>query len=115
MLPLLLVFFVFVVLFTPETSLSISVSERIIGLLLLDFAWGVHHFAAQHYGILRLYHHCYNPQSAASAEKQDRIFCWGVGGGGFVWAFAYALRIPPGVGMNFCWVQRVEATEWVSL
>ena len=79
-LPIFIVLFVFGVLFTPETVFPVTVFERILGLLLLDFAWGVHHFAAQHYGILRLYHHRYNPESAASANKQDRIFCWGVGG-----------------------------------
>jgi len=79
-LPIFIVLFVFGVLFTPETVFPVTVFERILGLLLLDFAWGVHHFAAQHYGILRLYHQRFNPESAASAKKQDRIFCWGVGG-----------------------------------
>ncbi|MDG2066332.1 MAG: hypothetical protein P8L36_15265 [SAR324 cluster bacterium] len=79
-LPLLIVLCVLAVLYMPESFSVFTVSERILGILLLDFAWGVHHFAAQHYGILRLYHHRWNPESAASANKQDRIFCWGVGG-----------------------------------
>jgi hypothetical protein len=79
-LPLLIVLGVLAVLYTPESFSTFTVSERILGLLLLDFAWGAHHFAAQHYGILRLYHHRWNPASAASANKQDRMFCWGIGG-----------------------------------
>lgn len=79
-LPLLIVLGVLAVLYTPESFSTFTVSERILCLLILDFAWGTHHFAAQHYGILRLYHHRWNPKSAASANKQDRIFCWGVGG-----------------------------------
>ena len=79
-LPVLLGLAVFAVLFIPEDMLPVPLPERILCLLLIDFAWGVHHFAAQHYGILRLYHHRWNPESVPSAKKQDRIFCWGVGG-----------------------------------
>jgi len=79
-LPVLLGLAVFAVLFIPEDILPVPLPERILCLLLIDFAWGVHHFAAQHYGILRLYHHRWNPESVPSAKKQDRIFCWGVGG-----------------------------------
>ncbi len=79
-LPLLLGFGVFAVLFIPEALLPFTIPERIIGLLLLDFVWGAHHFAAQHYGILRLYHHRWNHESASLVKKQDRLYCWGVGG-----------------------------------
>ena len=79
-LPILIGLIVLAVLFIPESLLTITVSERIFGLMLLDFAWGVHHFAAQHYGILRVYNHLWNTKYSVSANKQDRIFCWGVGG-----------------------------------
>ena len=79
--PLLLGLVVFGLLLTPETVLPVPVSVRILGLFLLDFAWGIHHFAAQHYGILRLYHHRWNPESAPFSNKRDRWYCWGVGGG----------------------------------
>ncbi|MBC8258687.1 MAG: hypothetical protein H8E38_06720 [SAR324 cluster bacterium] len=79
--PLLLILLVFAALFLPQTIIIIPVSERIIGLLLLDFCWGIHHFSAQHYGILRLYHHRWNPENAPSANQQERWYCWGVGGG----------------------------------
>jgi len=41
----------------------------------------MHHFAAQHYGLLRLYHHRWNSKSAPLSNKRDRWYCWGVGGG----------------------------------
>ena len=80
-IPLLLVSFVFAVLFIPESVLPVPVSVRILGMILLDFAWGMHHFAAQHYGLLRLYHHRWNSKSAPLFNKRDRWYCWGVGGG----------------------------------
>ena len=80
-IPLLLVSVVFAVLFIPESVLPVPVSVRILGMILLDFAWGIHHFAAQHYGLLRLYHHRWNSKSAPLSNKRDRWYCWGVGGG----------------------------------
>jgi len=80
-IPLLLVSVVFAVLFIPESVLPVPVSVRILGMILLDFAWGMHHFAAQHYGLLRLYHHRWNSKSAPLSNKRDRWYCWGVGGG----------------------------------
>lgn len=77
--PLILGVSVFVVLFTPETVLPVSVPVRILGLLLLDFIWGMHHFAAQHYGMLRLFHHKWNPETAPLSNLHDRFFCWGAG------------------------------------
>ena len=79
--PFLLVIGVFfVIYFVPKTLLPFTMSERIFGFFMIDFAWGVHHFAAQHYGILRLYDQIWNPRTYKLAKKQDRIFCWGVGG-----------------------------------
>ena len=77
--PAILVLCVFVFLFIPENVLPVSVSVRILGLLLLDFFWGMHHFAAQHYGILRLFKNRLNPSNANSSRLHDRLFCWGIG------------------------------------
>ena len=46
-LPVLLGLAVFAVLFIPEDILPVPLPERILCLLLIDFAWGVHHFAAR--------------------------------------------------------------------
>tara|TARA_B100000945_G_C20397209_1_gene605459 strand:+ start:310 stop:1554 length:1245 start_codon:yes stop_codon:yes gene_type:complete len=78
-IPAILVLSVFVILFIPEEILPVSVSVRILGLMLLDFFWGMHHFAAQHYGILRLFQNMENHSSSNSSKLHDRLFCWGMG------------------------------------
>ena len=78
--PIFITLGVLAVLYIPESVLAFTFSERIFGLLMIDFAWGAHHFAAQHYGILRLYQYLQKEKSTPSTKKNDRIFCWGVGG-----------------------------------
>ena len=78
-IPAILVLSVFLILFIPEKILPVSVSIRVFGLLMLDFFWGMHHFAAQHYGILRLFQHMKNHSSLNSSKLHDRLFCWGIG------------------------------------
>ncbi len=78
--PIFITLGVLAVLYIPESVLAFTFSERIFGLLMIDFAWGAHHFAAQHYGILRLYQYLRKAKSTPSTKKNDRIFCWGVGG-----------------------------------
>jgi len=75
--PAAIVFSVFVFLFLPENVLPVSVPVRIFGLLVLDFFWGMHHFAAQHYGMLSLFRHRANHLNAHSFKLLDRFFCWG--------------------------------------
>ena len=77
--PVIIVLSVFVFLFLPENFLPVSVPVRIFGLLVLDFFWGMHHFAAQHYGMLSLFRHRANPLNARSFQLLDRFFCWGTG------------------------------------
>ena len=77
--PAILVLSVFVLLFIPESVLPVSVPVRILGLLLLDFFWGMHHFSAQHYGMLRLFQFRANPSTSQSSQLHDRLFCWGTG------------------------------------
>ena len=78
-IPAIIVLSVFVFLFLPENFLPVSVPVRIFGLLVLDFFWGMHHFAAQHYGMLSLFRHRANPLNARSFQLLDRFFCWGTG------------------------------------
>ena len=77
--PAIIVLGVFAFLFIPKTVFPVSVPVRILGLLLLDFFWGMHHFAAQHYGMLRLFQYRANPSIAHSSHLHDRLFCWGAG------------------------------------
>jgi len=77
--PVILVLSVFVLIFIPENVLPVPVPVRILWLMLLDFFWGMHHFAAQHYGMLRLLENRFNPLKANSSLLHDRLFCWGTG------------------------------------
>ncbi len=79
--PILIVLGVLILLFLiPDYLLPFSLLERILGLLLIDFVWGAHHFAAQHFGILRIYQNVLKKESSKFLKNQDRIFCWGIGG-----------------------------------
>ena len=71
--------FIFVFLI-PEYFFPFSTLERIFCLFMIDFIWGTHHFAAQHYGMLRLFQNFYNKQHSIFMKNEDRFFCWGVGG-----------------------------------
>ena len=79
-IPVLIIVSVLSLLFAPEISSSFTLHEKLLGLLLLDFFWGTHHFAAQHYGIIQIYHKKYNLESTDSSKRKDRFFCWGIGG-----------------------------------
>ena len=53
---------------------------------MLDYFWGIYHFAAQHFGMLRLYRHL-TPGSEDVFEKtRDRWFCLGAAGGLVIFA-----------------------------
>ena len=79
--PTIIVMTVFVLICLPENVLPVSIPVRIIGLLMLDFFWGMHHFAAQHYGMLRLLKLRENTPDRHSSQLNDRFFCWGTGFG----------------------------------
>ena len=79
--PFLIVIWVFIfIFFIPHYLLPFSILERIICLFLIDFFWGAHHFAAQHYGVLRIYQNVWKKESSKLSRIQDRFFCWGIGG-----------------------------------
>ena len=79
--PLLICVGVFIFIFyIPNHLLPFSVLERILFLFIIDFFWGAHHFAAQHYGILRIYQNFSKNKVSNFVKIEDRIFCWGVSG-----------------------------------
>ena len=57
-------------LLLPESLLPLPFSLRILSLAMLDYFWGIYHFAAQHFGMLRLYRHL-NPGSEDIFEKKS--------------------------------------------
>ena len=67
-------------LLLPESLLPLPFSLRILSLAMLDYFWGIYHFAAQHFGMLRLYRHP-APGSVDVFEKtRDRWYCLGAAG-----------------------------------
>ncbi|MEC9229742.1 MAG: hypothetical protein VX716_05085, partial [SAR324 cluster bacterium] len=73
-------------LMLPESLLPLPFSLRILSLAMLDYFWGIYHFAAQHFGMLRLYRHL-DPGSEDVFEKtRDRWYCLGAAGGLVIFA-----------------------------
>ena len=73
-------------LLLPESLLPLPFSLRILSLAMLDYFWGIYHFAAQHFGLLRLYRHL-APGSEDVFEKiRDRWYCLGAAGGLVIFA-----------------------------
>ena len=73
-------------LMLPESLLPLPFPLRILSLAMLDYFWGIYHFAAQHFGMLRLYRHL-DPGSEDVFEKtRDRWYCLGAAGGLVIFA-----------------------------
>jgi hypothetical protein len=81
--PLAIVAACFAVLLAPESVLPMPLAERVVRLGILNYLLVSYHFAAQHFGLLSLYHARAGQASAAMARRLDRLFAL-VGGGGFV-------------------------------
>ncbi len=67
------------VMFLAERGLPISQGEALLGLLLLDFALSLHHYAKQHYGLLQLYR-TPDPTGNPDHGRRDQQFCFFVVG-----------------------------------
>jgi hypothetical protein len=80
----------FAVLLAPESVLPIPRAERLVWLVVLDYALVSHHFAAQHFGLLSLYRARSGRAPDAMARRLDWWFALVVGGGFVVLAEALA-------------------------
>jgi hypothetical protein len=80
----------FAVLLAPESLLPMPLTERVVWMVVLDYLFVSHHFAAQHFGLLSLYRARAGRASDALARRLDRWFALGVGGGLVVLAQALA-------------------------
>ncbi len=69
---LLLFFFPLIWLFLPSSLLSLSPLQRLMILAVPDVLFSFYHYAAQHYGMLRLYQKSYS--------SDVKWFCWGIVG-----------------------------------
>ncbi|MCC6764128.1 MAG: hypothetical protein IT293_05645, partial [Deltaproteobacteria bacterium] len=69
----------FAILLPADGALAWSRAERVMALAILDYALVTHHFAAQHFGALRLYR-----ARAGGADgplrRLDRIYAFAIGG-----------------------------------
>jgi hypothetical protein len=80
----------FAVLLAPESVLPMPRAERVVWLVVLDYALVSHHFAAQHFGLLSLYRARSGRAPDAMERRLDRWFALVVGGGFVVLAEALA-------------------------
>jgi len=79
-LPLLITVACFAVFLPPDTALPFTRAQRLVLLAILDYAFGVYHFAGQHFGALSLYRLRAGRAASASTRSMDRLFALGVGG-----------------------------------
>ncbi len=80
----------FALLLAPESVLPVPLTERVLGLAVVDYLFVSYHFAAQHFGVLSLYRARAGRASEPAARRLDRGFALVVGGGFVVLAEALA-------------------------
>ena len=75
--PVLVILFVFIWLYSPWPTWTLT--EKILILAVIDYAWALYHFAIQHYGVLRLYQ-LRNPMQQGLSSSQQQNWCLLLGG-----------------------------------
>ena len=70
----------FATLLPGDEALPLTRAERVVALVILDYALVTYHFAAQHFGVLTLYRIRAGRAGAGWARRVDRLFALGVGG-----------------------------------
>ncbi len=80
----------FATLLPGDEALPFTRAERVVALVILDYALVTYHFAAQHFGVLSLYRIRAGRAGAGWARRMDRLFALGVGGALVVLAEAVA-------------------------
>lgn len=78
--PPLIILFVFTILLMPESWCNITLTDRILLLITLDYFINLQHFAMQHYGIMRIYHLRAKLTENEVVKNWEKKFCLGVGG-----------------------------------
>jgi len=67
--------------FLPEDlALPWTRAERLVGLVIIDYAWVTWHFASQHFGALSLYRSRAGRAACVQTRRFDRLFALVVGG-----------------------------------
>ena len=79
-LPLLITAGCFALFLPPDSALSWTREERLIGLAIIDYACVTYHFAAQHFGALSLYRSRADRSLCIQTRRWDRFFALTAGG-----------------------------------
>ena len=109
-MPALVAATLFVLLLPPDDALPFTRSERVMGLVILDYLLVTYHFAAQHFGVLSLYRSRAGRVASRAERRADRLFALGVGGLAIV--VAEALR--GDVFFQDVWVDPWLDPGWLS-
>ena len=80
----------FAILLPADEALPFTRAERVVALVILDYAFVTYHFATQHFGVLSLYRVRAGGAGAGWPRRIDRLFALGVGGALVVLAEAVA-------------------------
>jgi hypothetical protein len=79
-LPLVITLACFAVFLPPDGALPFTRAQRLVLLAILDYGFGVYHFAGQHFGALSLYRLRAGRAACAQTRRIDQLFALGVGG-----------------------------------
>ena len=79
-LPVLITIGCFAFFLPGDLALPWTRAERLIGLVLIDYAWVTWHFASQHFGALSLYRSRAGRAGCGQTRRFDRFFALVVGG-----------------------------------
>lgn len=78
--PLVIAAACFLILLPGDAALPLTRAERIVALVLVDYLFVTHHFAAQHFGMLSLYRVRAGRAASTWTRRVDWLFALGVGG-----------------------------------
>ncbi len=79
-LPVLITIGCFAFFLPADLALPWTRAERLVGLVIIDYAWVTWHFASQHFGALSLYRSRAGRAACGQTRRFDRLFALVVGG-----------------------------------
>jgi hypothetical protein len=79
-LPVLITIGCFAFFLPSDLALPWTRAERLVGLVIVDYAWVTWHFASQHFGALSLYRSRAGRAACVQTRRFDRLFALVVGG-----------------------------------
>src|SRR5436190_6606918 len=108
-LPLLITAGCFAFFLPEDLALPWTRAERLVGLVIIDYAWVTWHFASQHFGALSLYRSLAGRAGCLQTRRFDRFFALVVGG-----ALVFIADVLAGaVGYQDKWIDRWFFPTWM--